>query len=275
MVVLSGNEIGILLAEHILTRDPAEAGDHERLVITTLVSSRQLERMAVAQGVRYAETLTGIKWIANAAIAREERGQRFVFGYEEALGYTAGDVTRDKDGIGAAVVFAELAALERKAGRTVLDRLRDIRLRYGLHVSRQKAITFPALEARSKIDAAMSAIRRAAPRQLGPARVEAMWDLEARLRTWFSGSGSSLGAPAVPERREATELPPSEGVIFDLEGGGRVAVRPSGTEPKIKLYFEVVETLGPSEIVEQASARGQARIDALLTAVAFAAGLAV
>jgi phosphomannomutase len=261
-VVLSGNEIGVLLAHHLLTRDPTDRGP-ERLVITTVVSSTQLSRIARELGVRYQETLTGFKWIANAAIAAEPSGARFVFGYEEALGYTAGTVTRDKDGIGAAVVFAELAAAEKAAGHTVLDRLRAIRERFGLHVARQKSLTFALSESSQKIGRAMEALRAARPKQLGEATVETIWDLEARTR-WSAARGAS---------EPALELPRSEGLIVTLAGGDRVAVRPSGTEPKLKFYFERVETLAPDEALEQATARGNRAIDRAESAIMELAGL--
>ena len=114
---LSGDEIGALLAEHVLA---GGSGD-DRLVVTTLVSSRLLSAQAAHHGVRYADTLTGFKWIVRPGLA--DPSARFVFGYEEALGYLVGDLTRDKAGISAAVVFAELAATARSSGRAVLDLL--------------------------------------------------------------------------------------------------------------------------------------------------------
>jgi phosphomannomutase len=218
MQVLTGNEIGVLLAHHILSRDPDPSPD--RLVITTIVSSAQLARIARDFGVRYAETLTGFKWIANRSMELERGGARFVFGYEEALGYTVGTLARDKDGIGAAVVFAELCAACRARGETVPEYLARIRDRHGFYVSRQKSLTLPGRDGAEKIHAAMRALRAVPPLDLGGLRVERFRDL------------------AVPN----DEMPAADVLMIDLEGGGRAAVRPSGTEPKIKLYLEVAES---------------------------------
>src|SRR6185437_12680735 len=114
------------------------------LVIASLVSSPMLGTIARALGVRYAETLTGFKWITNRAMEIErETGARFVFGFEEALGYTVGTAVRDKDGISAAVIAAELCAARLAVGKTLLDELETLARRYGLFVSGQRSITRP------------------------------------------------------------------------------------------------------------------------------------
>jgi phosphomannomutase len=259
-VVLTGNELGILLAHHVLTR---EAPDPKRLVITTVVSSAQLKKIAADLGVHYAETLTGFKWIANYALDREEQdGLRFVFGYEEALGYTVHGVTRDKDGVGAALVMAELAAQCKGRGETVLDRLRAIRERYGLYVSRQRSVVLPGREGAERIKSAMTALRGTRIDRLGTLSVEGTWDLLAQTRTQPDGKSERLD-----------HLAPSDVLIYDLEGGGRAAMRPSGTEPKIKLYLEIVESLRQGESLEVATARGQEKLDALESALRAASGL--
>ncbi|MEQ8274741.1 MAG: phospho-sugar mutase [Deltaproteobacteria bacterium] len=226
--VLSGNEIGALLAHHVLTHGSGE----ERLFVTTVVSSQRLRAMANAANVAYAETLTGFKWITNRAMDLEaERGLRFAFGYEEALGYTVGTVVRDKDGIGAALVMAELAAFEKAKGRTLADTLADLDAAHGAYVGRQKSITLPGRDGAARIAAAMTALRAMTVDQIGEEQVEATIDyLEA-------------------------DGPKSNVLLYDLAGGGRVAVRPSGTEPKLKLYLEIVEA---------DAARATARLDAIL-----------
>ena len=260
-VVLTGNEIGVLLAHHVLTTDPHPTAD--RLVITTIVSSAQLKRMAADLGVRYEETLTGFKWIANQAIELERRDRsRFVFGYEEALGYTVGGVTRDKDGIGAALVFAELAAGCLGRGETVLDRLSAIRRRHGLYVSRQKSVTLPGAEGAAQIARVMRGLRECPPTTLGDVGVSAVWDLETQKRIRADGSVEWVeGAP------------PADVIIYELAGGGRAAVRPSGTEPKIKLYLEVAEMLASDETIAAGTSRGNARLDALSLSLLRTAGL--
>jgi phosphomannomutase len=207
-VVLNGNQIGALLAHHLITHT-----EGERLVITTYVSSQLLKKMAAAFGVRYAETATGFKWIANEAIRRQKEA-RFLFGYEEALGYTIGTSVRDKDGISAALVMAEMAASLKRRGLTLLDQLDALRADYGLFASRQKSFTLSGPEGAAKIALAMERLRAARFDQLGGSSVVSRQDLvEHGL------------------------------VMWDLADGGRVCARPSGTEPKLKLYLEVVEPI--------------------------------
>lgn len=260
--VLSGNEIGVLLAHHVLVRDPDPSPD--RLVITTVVSSAQLKRIAAELNVVYAETLTGFKWIANHSIDRElQDNLRFVFGYEEALGYTVGTVTRDKDGIGAALVAAECAALAKKEGKTLLDRLREIRERFGLYVSRQRSVVLPGREGAEKIRATMKSLRAAPPTRLGSFEIESCWDLLAQ-----SSMNMRTG-----QNTDMKHLPASDVLVYDLSGGGRAAVRPSGTEPKVKLYLEVVEQLAAGASLEEAQRRGEAKLDELERTLLSAAGL--
>lgn len=259
--ILSGNEIGVLLAHHLLTRDGSS--DPSRLVITTVVSSQLLAAMAQAMGVRYAETLTGFKWIANEAMRQERDGARFVFGYEEALGYTAGTVARDKDGVGAAVVFAEMVAAAKARGESMPAYLRRIRDTFGHFVARQKSVTLPGSSGASRIQAIMAGLRASPPKSLGPIAVSSYWDLLSRRRTHASGEVEAVNA-----------LVPNDTVILSLEDGSRIAVRPSGTEPKIKLYLEVKETAAAGEDASAIEARGQERLGRLLASLAEQVGLA-
>jgi len=169
--------------------------------------------IAAALGVAYEETLTGFKWIANRAMEREREGKRFVFGYEEALGYCVdpGGV-RDKDGITAALAIAEHAAVLKASGKTVLERLAEIYARYGTHVTDQLALRVSDL---AEIPRMMAALRQDPPKELGGLTVQHVDDLTQGTDT----------------------LPPTDGLRFVLDGA-RVVVRPSGTEPKLKCYLE-------------------------------------
>ena len=202
---LGGDEIGWLLADYILTSgdDDPDAGD--RLVVTTLVSSALLTKMAAAHGIESAETFTGFKWIAHEI--RERPTKRFVFGYEQALGYLVAERPRDKDGITAAVLFAELAAVAADRVVTLQGWLDDIAERYGRHVLADLSV---------RMDPAAGAAAVAALRADPPTAI----------------AGRPVVATA--EYAEANLL------RFELEGGVRVQVRPSGTEPKVKLYGEAV-----------------------------------
>ncbi|MEN3272904.1 MAG: phosphomannomutase, partial [Actinomycetota bacterium] len=197
---LSGDEIGTLLAEHILQ---TTSGD-DRLVACSLVSSSMLERIAAAHGVHFRTTLTGFKWVARAA--DDVPGARFAFGYEEALGYSVGDLVRDKDGLTAALAFADMTARLKADGQTVGTQLETLARTYGLHATRQWSIR--AL--RADIDAAVDR---------------------------FAAS-----PPVAIAGRDVTSIehPATDIVVLHLGDDARVIVRPSGTEPKIKTYYEVV-----------------------------------
>ena len=192
---LRGDETGVLLADHLLA-----SGVRGR-VATTVVSSSVLARLAAAYDVPFSETLTGFKHLARA-------GEDLVYAYEEALGVAVSPATvRDKDGISAALLVAELAALEKARGRTLLDRLADLEERFGRHETRQLSYRVSDL---SLIAAAVDDLRACPPAAYG-----------------------SFAVTAVES--------PADDVLVHRLAGGRVVVRPSGTEPKLKAYLELVD----------------------------------
>ena len=204
---LRGDEIGVLLADHLLSQ-----GARGRLA-STVVSSGMLALVASAYAVPHTETLTGFKHLARA-------GEDLVFAYEEALGQcVAPSLVRDKDGMSAALLVAELAALEKARGRTLLDRLADLEERFGRHETRQ--LSYRVIDF-SRIAAAVDDLRSAPPQAYGPFAVTAVEQpaddvLVHRL------SGGRVGGPGA------------------AGAAGRVVVRPSGTEPKLKAYLELVD----------------------------------
>ena len=209
---LNGNEIGALLAEHILSKEKGE----ERLVVTTVVSSGLLSKIADFHKVKYAETLTGFKWIVRPGI--EDKSSRFVFGYEEALGFALGDSVRDKDGITSALVFAELAAELKAEDKTVMDLLDELWDRHGVH---KTALFTKRLAPEIDISADfMSPWRASPPRQIGDFDVIEVIDL------------------LIPE----SDLPPTDALVINLSNG-RIVIRPSGTESMVKVYVEVTESV--------------------------------
>lgn len=235
--MLTGDELGGLLAEHVITHT---SGD--RMVATTIVSSTLLGKIARAHGIRYGETLTGFKWIIKA-------GPGLVFGYEEAIGYSVGTdpapdgdgaetrlPVRDKDGIGAALTVAAIAAAAKRDGRTLVDLLDEQARRYGLHATSQLSVRVDDL---SLIAGAMARLRAAPPVALGGRTVERADDLSR-------GDGG---------------LPPTDGLRYTLKDDARVVVRPSGTEPKLKCYLEVVVPVTGD--VGAARARAAADLDAI------------
>jgi phosphomannomutase len=223
----------------LLERSTAGAA---RLVIASVVSSPSLAAIADAMGARFAYTLTGFKWIANKAMELEPKGAEFLFGYEEALGYSVGTLVRDKDGISAAVVLAALAAELYARGETLLDQLERIARRYGLYTSAQRSLKFPGSEGKQAMSAIMTRLRQAPPTTIGDHDVVAFSDCLTGVR--HQG-----------DERGAVDLPTSDVLIFDLAGGHRVIARPSGTEPKMKIYFDVRADLADGENLEVAKSR--------------------
>ena len=223
--MLSGNETGALLADDVM--EHADAGGRQRLVVTTVVSSSLLSRMARDRGLAYRETLTGFKWIVDAALRGESEGLAFVFGYEEALGFTVGPLVRDKDGIGAALRLAEMARFLKAGGKSLLDRLDELLVAHGLSHQVQWSVVLPGKEGRARIDAAMALLRASPPARIGSSPVVRVLDAAA-------------GEERVRDERRPSGLPRSEVLAFQAEDGARLTVRPSGTEPKIKFYLELV-----------------------------------
>jgi phosphomannomutase len=221
--VLSGDEIGVLLADWLLE----QGSGADRLVVTTIVSSSMLGRLAAARGVEFAETLTGFKWIVRPGFARPDL--RFVFGYEEALGSCVGTLVHDKDGMSAGLAFAELVAAEKARGRSVNDRLDDLGRELGVHATAQRSIALAGgFDGAAVVD------------RLAAAPLSAL-----------------AGRPVteIDDLRLGRRHPPTDGIVVRGEGV-RLIVRPSGTEPKLKCYAEAVVPVGPGDDVP--SARQQA-----------------
>jgi phosphomannomutase len=229
---LTGNEIGVLLADFVLERTTGP----DRLVVTSVVSTPMLEAVAAHHRVAHATTLTGFKWICNAALDLEARGRQFVFGFEEALGYTVGPVVRDKDGMAAALWFADMAAACRAAGETVLDRLARLWVRDGLWVSHPISLRRQGDAGLAEIEAAMTRVATDPPDEVGGVAVAAVTDY-------------SVGAAERPRWLAAAPL-----VELSLADGSRVLVRPSGTEPKLKIYTDVCLRVATVEAVPAARA---------------------
>jgi phosphomannomutase len=230
---LSGDEVGVLLGHYLLSHGPKVA---KPLVITTIVSSSQLKQIARDLGAYFDETLTGFKWIANRALDRaREEGTTFVFGYEEALGYCVDDVTRDKDGISAALLFADLVVWCRQRGMTALQYLEQIQQKHGLFVSKQRSFTFSGPTGVQTINAIMEGFRGLSLDRIGAAKVLATKD-------YLKGQD---------------HVPRSNVLAYELSGGSRVTLRPSGTEPKVKYYFEHREDVLKNESLASAKERAK------------------
>jgi phosphomannomutase len=250
--MLSGNEVGALLADDAI--EHAATGGRKKLVVTTVVSSSLLSRMARDRDVEYRETLTGFKWIADEAIRAEKEGLAFVFGYEEALGFTMGPLVRDKDGIGAALRLAELARFLKTGGMSLLDRLDDLLVAHGLSHPVQWSVVLPGRAGRARIDAAMAQLRSSPLGRIGTSPVVRVVDALA-------------GEECVRGEWRPSGLPRADVLAFQSEDGARLTVRPSGTEPKIKFYLELVGEARERKDVAPARARLEAEGQALRSAL--------
>ncbi|WP_229399816.1 phospho-sugar mutase [Micromonospora okii] len=229
--MLRGDEVGVLLADHLMRRGVTG------LYATTIVSSSLLRSMCAARGLPYDETLTGFKWIVRAGGGSAP----LVFGYEEALGYcVAPDHVRDKDGITAALTVAELAAGLKAQGRTLTDRLDELAAEFGVHHTDQLSVRVDDLRI---IADAMARVRAATPTTL-------------------------LGQPVT----EARDLLPASDVVVLRSDAARVVIRPSGTEPKLKAYLEVVEPVADGD-VPAARQRAATALTALRAEIATALGV--
>jgi phosphomannomutase len=213
---LTGNQIGSLLAEFLLD------ANNEGTAINSVVSSPLLGVIAERHGTTWAQTLTGFKWVCNAAFDLEADGKgKMILGYEEALGYSVGTTVRDKDGISAAVAFAMLAADAAGNGETVLDRLGDLYRTYGVWVSTQVSIRREGAAGTDEIAAAMDALRNQPPARLSEYPIVGTTDF-------------TVDAESRPRYLGETNL-----IELDLGEAGRVLARPSGTEPKLKVYVDL------------------------------------
>ena len=226
---LTGNQIGLLLANFVLEHTLVE----RPIVVSSIVSSPMLRAIAEARGARFAQSLTGFKWIWNAGLDLEAAGGTFVFGYEEALGYSVGSAVRDKDGISAAVTFADLAASAMSVGTSVRELLEDLYRAHGLWVSNQVSVVRPGSEGALEIESAMALLASAPPQVLAGSDVVALTDY-------------SRGASRGPRYLPATRL-----VELDLGDLGRLLVRPSGTEPKLKIYGDLRADVLPGDLASQ------------------------
>jgi phosphomannomutase len=229
--VLSGDELGVLLGWNHLTHGPSPCA-----VGTTIVSSRLLGRIARRAGTAYYETLTGFKWLAGEALVQEARGILNIFAYEEALGYGFMHFVRDKDGVSALVSLCELAAALAQEGKTLLDLLEELYREHGLLLSGQRTIALsPGTPNLGQL------LRKNPPTHIAGLPILGVEDF--------------LPGPK--------GFSPSDVLVFHLEGESRAIVRPSGTEPKVKCYYEVQDALGPDETFEQAESRARRFLDRL------------
>jgi phosphomannomutase len=256
---LTGDELGALLGDAVLTRlargEPVtDPGVRRPVVATTVVSGSLLRRLADAAGVRCVTTLTGFKWVARAG----GDDDALIYGYEQALGYTVRpDLVTDKDGISAALLALQVATEEAQRGRTLLDRLDDLALAHGLHVTTLRTIAGgPA-----QLNDAVERVRKEPPRLLA--------GLPVTVTDLREGPPGVVDlADGFAERSPGRPLPPADVLIWHAGDNARVMIRPSGTEPELKIYAEVVRTVQSRDELAAARASAAEQAEQMMAAAA-------
>ncbi|QYJ91307.1 phospho-sugar mutase [Shewanella halotolerans] len=244
--MLTGDQVGVLLGHYLLSH----ASDDQRLLCCTIVSSSLLTRISEACGAQCETTLTGFKWLTNVGMSKQTEDNRFLFAYEEALGYTVGSMVWDKDGLSALVAFVQLTAELAAKGETLWDRLETIYRQYGYYLNRQVSI---ALSGEAGAPTIGEQLRALNPSEIAGRALVSVDDISLGLRRFADG------------REETIDLPRSDVLIYRLEGNARVIVRPSGTEPKVKCYYEVVEPFGEQEGLADVQRRAEAAMAEFVT----------
>ncbi len=233
--LLTGNEMGVLLLDYIC-KMRAERGEDlsNKVAVTTIVSSAMVDALAEEYGFELRRCLTGFKYIGDIITGLSDAGEvdRFIFGFEESYGYLSGDHVRDKDAVNASMLICQMAQYYKLQGLNLVQAMRALYEKYGYYHNKTVSLSYPGADGAAKMAGIMAGLRANAPAEIAGAKVEAVVD----YATCVNG------------------LPKADVVEFDLEGGNKAIVRPSGTEPKIKLYVF-------------AKGEGAAAADALLDAI--------
>ncbi|UEA45106.1 phospho-sugar mutase [Collinsella stercoris] len=216
--LLTGNEMGVLLLDYICKMRAERGEDLSRKVaVTTIVSSAMVDALADEYGFELRRCLTGFKYIGDIITGLSDAGEvdRFIFGFEESYGYLSGDHVRDKDAVNASMLICQMAQYYKLQGLNLVQAMRALYEKYGYYHNKTVSLSYPGADGAAKMAGIMKALRAEAPSEIAGAKVEAVVD----YATCVNG------------------LPKADVIEFDLEGGNKAIVRPSGTEPKIKLYI--------------------------------------
>ena len=235
--LVSGNEVGVLLLDYIC-QGRIEKGTMPKnpVAVKSLVSTPLADKVAAHYGVEMRNVLTGFKWIGDQIARLEAAGEvdRFILGFEESYGYLAGSYVRDKDAIVGSMLICEMAAYYRSIGSSIKQRLEEIYTQYGRYLNKVDSFEFPGLSGMDKMAGIMSGLRSNPPTEIGGYKVEKVTDYQNTAETG---------------------LPAANVLVYALDGGATVIVRPSGTEPKIKTYFTTLgKTLAEAEAQKEALA---------------------
>jgi len=255
-MLLTGNMVGAIMTEYLLSQ--MQLGGclpKDGVIISTIVSTNVTKAIAESYGINYIDVLTGFKFISEKMREFDETGSNtYLFGFEESYGYLTGNFTRDKDAISASLLVCEAVAYYKRQGLSLYDVLHNLYKKHGLHVESTMSVTKKGAEGLQDIKRIMAGLRANTPQSLGGSRV-----IEARdyLNKCVKHLPDGL--------EEATGLPVSDVLYFAMADGSWACVRPSGTEPKIKLYFGVC--LPPNALIEEANAKIVALTEDLKTKI--------
>ena len=235
--LMSGNEVGACLLDYILSRRKANGTLPENPVaVKTIVSTPLADKIAAKYGCKLINVLTGFKYIGEQAGILEKKGEqeRFVFGFEESYGYLAGAYVRDKDAVVASMLICEMAAYYKNLGKNLLDVINELYAEHGMVFTSQNSFTFEGAAGMKKMQDIMDDLRRLPPKKIGENQVVAISDYETSEKLELKSGKKSV-----------ITLPKSNVLYYDLdENGSNLIVRPSGTEPKIKVYITSVDADG-------------------------------
>lgn len=216
--LLTGNEMGVLLLDYIC-KMRAERGEDlsNKVAVTTIVSSAMVDALAAEYGFELRRCLTGFKYIGDIITGLSDAGEvdRFIFGFEESYGYLSGDHVRDKDAVNASMLICQMAQYYKLQGKNLVEAMRDLYEKHGYYHNKTVSLSYPGADGAAKMAGIMKSLRSEAPAEIAGSKVEDVVD----YATCVNG------------------LPAADVIEFDLEGGNKAIVRPSGTEPKIKLYI--------------------------------------
>ncbi len=230
-IMLTGNQVGILLVDYIAkTRKELGTLPENPILVKSIVTSSLADRVAKSHGVETVNVLTGFKYIGDTIKKLEEKGEkdRFILGFEESYGYLVGTEVRDKDAVVATLVICEMAAYYRSIGSSVYKALQEIYQKFGFYLNKVDSYTFEGLRGMDKMKEIMSALRANPLMKLGDYEVEAREDYKTLVH-----KDEKTG------RVTDIKLPSSNILVYMLQGGHQVIIRPSGTEPKIKVYYSI------------------------------------
>lgn len=232
--LMSGNEVGACLLDYILSRRKANGTlPKDPVAVKTIVSTPLADKIAAKYGCKLISVLTGFKYIGEQAGILEAKGQqeRFVFGFEESYGYLAGAYVRDKDAVVASMLICEMAAFYKNEGKTLLDVINGLYAEHGMVYSSQNSFTFEGAAGMKKMQGIMDDLRALPPKKIGENSVIAISDYETSEKTELKTG-----------KKTVITLPKSNVLYYDLdENGSNLIVRPSGTEPKIKVYITSID----------------------------------